>query len=211
MENKNQHLEQLAEIRSMMEQSSRFISLSGLSGVFSGIVALVGALIVFWRFKFRLFPHYEEVYNQYGQIKADYLLFLITVASVVLIIALFLGIFFTTQKAKKQGQKIWTSASKRMLTNLGIPLATGGLFSLALIYHHQAHLVGSATLIFYGLSLLNASKYTLNDIRFLGICEIILGLISAVITGYSLLFWAIGFGVLHIVYGLLMYNKYERG
>jgi hypothetical protein len=44
----------------------------------------------------------------------------------------------------------------------------------------------------------------------LGICEIGLGLIASIYMGYGLLFWAVGFGVLHIIYGIVMYMKYER-
>jgi hypothetical protein len=58
--------------------------------------------------------------------------------------------------------------------------------------------------------LINASKYTFNDIRYLGFCEIILGLGAAVYVGYGLYFWALGFGILHIIYGAMMYYKYER-
>ena len=56
----------------------------------------------------------------------------------------------------------------------------------------------------------NASKYTLNDIRYLGLTEIFLGLVALVFLEYSLLFWAIGFGLVHIIYGIVMYYKYER-
>jgi hypothetical protein len=43
----------------------------------------------------------------------------------------------------------------------------------------------------------------------LGITEIILGLMSSWLIGYGLLFWAVGFGVMHIFYGLMMYFRYE--
>ena len=114
------------------------------------------------------------------------------------------------RKAKRKGLPVWDSTAKRLLLNLLIPLATGGLFCLVLLYHRQVGMIAPATLIFYGLALLNASKYTLNDIRYLGILEIIIGLIASVYIGYGLLFWAVGFGVLHIVYGIVMYSKYEK-
>ena len=91
-----------------------------------------------------------------------------------------------------------------------IPLITGGLFCLALLYHGLAGLVAPATLVFYGLALVNASKYTLHDIRNVGYCEIVLGLASLFFLGYGLEVWVIGFGILHIIYGSLMYWKYER-
>jgi len=68
--------------------------------------------------------------------------------------------------------------------------------------------VAPLTLIFYGLALVNASKYTLSEIRSFGIAEIVLGLIAMAFIGYGLLFWAIGFGLLHIIYGIIMHVRY---
>ena len=135
---------------------------------------------------------------------------MIGVAIGVLILALGTGIFFTTRKAKKHGLKIWDSTSKRLLINLLIPLATGGIICLILLDKHYYALVAPATLVFYGLSLVNASHHTYRDIRYLGLTQIVLGLVAFMYIGYGLLFWAIGFGVLHILYGTLMYFKYER-
>jgi hypothetical protein len=130
-------------------------------------------------------------------------------AVIVLALALFFGIYFTTRKARKNGLKVWDHTAQRMVINLFIPLIAGGIFCLTLLYHHLIFLLAPATLIFYGLALINASKYTFNEIRVLGISEIILGLMAAFFIGYGLLFWAVGFGVLHIFYGLMMYYRYE--
>jgi len=120
------------------------------------------------------------------------------------------GIFFTTRKAKQKGQKIWDKLTQKLLLNLLIPLVVGGIFCLALMKHGAFGLVAPATLVFYGLALVNGGKYTLSDIHYLGLSEIVLGLIALFNIGYGLEFWAIGFGVLHIVYGTIMYFKYEK-
>lgn len=214
MENsKAQHLETLQEIRSLMERSSRFISLSGLSGVAAGTFALIGAALVYWYADLSPFSGERAYYikaltsEKWG---LNYITFFALDAAFVLICALAGGIFFTTRKARRKGQKIWDKLTLRLVLNLAIPLGAGGIFCLALIKYGALGLVAPATLIFYGLALVNASKYTLNDIRYLGICEIVLGLIASFNLGHGLEFWAIGFGVLHIFYGILMYNKYER-
>ena len=208
MEDNNQHLDTLTEIRSLMEKSSRFISLSGLSGIFAGIFALIGAVIAYRYIE--SVQHYDYAYLMSGKMNAEFYLFFFLNASFVLLASLAFGSFFTIRKAKKNNQSIWSSTSKRLLINLMIPLATGGLFCLILLQHGLIGLIAPATLIFYGLALLNASKYTLNDIRYLGIFEIILGLVGSFYIGYGLLFWAIGFGILHIIYGSVMYFKYEK-
>lgn len=211
MNNRNEHLNTLHEIRDMMERSSRFISLSGLSGVFAGLYALIGAGIAFVYLKLDFYQpaYYDYLYGDKQAIKNTGLFF-ITTAMAVLLAAIATGIYLTTRKAKKQGLPIWTATSKRLVTSMAIPLIAGGLFCLALIYHQGFAMIAPATLIFYGLALINGSKYTLHDVHYLGICEIALGIAGAFFTGYGLLLWAIGFGILHIVYGTLMYLKYER-
>jgi predicted lysophospholipase L1 biosynthesis ABC-type transport system permease subunit len=206
MTDTKEHLQALTDIRSMMERSSRFISLSGLSGVFAGIFALCGAYVAY--LKLSLF---ETGYSALqGGSSDNVIAYLLVDASCVLIVSITVGVLLTMRISKKKEIKFWDATSKRLLINLLIPLITGGLFCLVLLYHGLIGLVAPVTLIFYGLSLINASKYTLNDIRYLGFCEVALGLLASVYIGYGLFFWAAGFGVLHIVYGAVMYFKYER-
>lgn len=216
MNQQSEHLKDLQEIRSIMERSSRFISLSGLSGVFAGCVALAGAFAVFI---YQQDFFYGRYYNHGVSLREDlmsglefsrFLTFILVDGLLTLLLALFFGILFTTRNARRKGLPFWDSSAKRMIINLFIPLFTGGLFCLALIYHRQIYLIAPTTLIFYGLALINASKYTVDDIRYLGISEIVLGLAASVFVGYGLIFWAFGFGILHIIYGSKMYWKYER-
>lgn len=206
MSEPQQHLETLREIRELMEKSSRFISLSGLSGVFAGLFALVGAACAFLILQADPFSHTD--YATHSDQRT--LLLLLLDCVIVLVASLTVAVILTTRQARRKGQIAWGSTAKRLLLNLFIPLATGGIFCLALLYHGQIGLIPPAMLVFYGLSLLNGSKYTLHDIRYLGVSEILLGLIAMFFTGYGLLFWAIGFGVLHIAYGTVMYRKYEK-
>lgn len=215
MDKQNEHLENLSQIRSLMERSSRFISLSGLSGVAAGIFAIMGAAAAYFYLKFHAYssssrPYYEYAYTENGDPDTQFYLFFLVDAILVLLASLTTVFILTTRRAKQKGHSIWDPIAKRLLINLMIPLVAGGLFCLILMYHGLIALIAPTTLIFYGLALLNASKYTLDDIRYLGICEIGLGLISSMYIGYGLIFWAVGFGVLHIVYGMLMYNKYEK-
>jgi hypothetical protein len=90
-----------------------------------------------------------------------------------------------------------------------IPLVVGGVFVLGLLNYSEWRFVAPSCLIFYGLALVNASKYTLTDIRYLGLLEIGLGLVNMWYPGYGLYFWGIGFGALHIIYGLIMWWKYD--
>ena len=200
------HQEDLSHIRSMMERSSRFISLSGLSGVFAGLSALIGGLYVYQLFKINGLDYFDGEHKLYS---VDLVSELVIIAIVILFFALSFGIFFTIRKSKKYNLPIWTSATKKMLFNLAIPLLVGGVFCLALLYHQIYVLIAPATLLFYGLGLINAEKYTFSDIKYLGFCELALGCVSLFFLGYGLVFWIIGFGVLHILYGLIMFKKYK--
>jgi hypothetical protein len=209
-ENESATLRDVKDIRQMMERSSKFISLSGLSGVAAGVSALAGAAIA----RYVFFERYYKGYNARGTFdSADYATLriqLILLAAAVFGVAFLSAFYFTWKKSAKQGLAIWNSASRRLFWNMIIPLFAGGFFILGMLQHNEWRFVTPACLMFYGLALVNASKYTLSDIRYLGFCEIILGIISLQFVGYSLYFWALGFGVLHILYGISMWWKYER-
>lgn len=201
---KNKHQDDLSHIRSMMERSSRFISLSGLSGICAGITAILGASCA----KYLITLHQQDAL--YKDIAPSNLITkLVLVAIGVLMISLFLGTYFTVRKSKKLGLQIWTTTTKQLLFQLVVPLVAGGVFCAALLYYHIYGFVAPATLIFYGLALINTGKYTYSDVTYLGLCEIVLGLAALFFPGHGLLFWIVGFGLLHILYGVLMYKKYK--
>lgn len=195
--------ETLTEIKHLMERSSRFISLSGLSGVMAGVYAIAGALAAYY------FVYSGDNAGR-GEHQENNITFLLADAALVLILAVATGIFLTTRKAHKDGNSLLDAAAKKLIINLCIPLFTGGVFCLALMYHSNWFYVVPSMLVFYGLALVHASKYTRDDVRSLGVSEIALGLISLFVVGYGLVFWTLGFGVLHIIYGTYMYYKYEK-
>jgi hypothetical protein len=211
METEQDHLKTLTEIRSMMEKSSRFISLSGLSGIFAGFFALIGALCAFMYLKVGLLSdgYYESAIIG-SRLNIDFILFFFIDGLTVLFLAITFGILFTVRNSRKKNLPIWSATARLTIINLFIPLIAGGLFCFILLYHHIIYLIAPATLVFYGLALINASKYTFQEVRYLGIAEVLIGLVSCIYIGYGLLFWALGFGVLHIIYGTLMFSKYER-
>jgi uncharacterized membrane protein HdeD (DUF308 family) len=207
MNKQEEQLDALNDIRKMMDRSARFISLSGLSGVFAGFAALIGAH--FANMKLTEFRE-AKVSSLHSDISLE--ITLLKIGMIVLFSALAGGVLFTYRKSRSKGLPIWDKAAKNLLVNLALPLIAGGIFiiSLLLVHSDSYELIAPSCLIFYGLALINASKYTYSDIRFLGCCEIILGLLALFNTVYSLHLWAAGFGVLHIIYGLVMYFKYER-
>ncbi len=193
-------LKDISEIRSMMEQSSKFLSLSGLSGISAGIVGIAAAVIA---------QYFFDTAGTRSSGSNDAAYFLIG-SILTLIVALSFAAYFSVRMARKKQLPVWSSATKSLLVNLFIPLAVGGLFCLILAYHNILFLIAPAMLIFYGLALLNTSKYTLKEIRYLGMSEICLGLLASIWVQFGIVFWGIGFGILHITYGTFMYFKYEK-
>ncbi|HTR81986.1 MAG TPA: hypothetical protein VMM58_10185 [Bacteroidota bacterium] len=199
MDSLDERLKDISEIRSMMEQSSKFLSLSGLSGIAAGTVGVAASLVA---------------WNALGRginegSTGNVIPFLFIESIVTLVCALGSAAYFSRRMAKQKGVPFWTDGTKYLLVSLFTPLIAGGLFCLILLYHDIFLLIAPSMLLFYGLALLNSSKYTLKEIRYLGFSEIALGLISAMWTDYGLVCWCAGFGLLHIVYGAYMYFKYE--
>ena len=199
--------EELAEIKSMMERSTRFLSLSGLSGVLAGLYALAAAgLAWYWVY----YPSsswgagaaslpFREVLNQ-----------LLLLGLVTLIAAVSTAYFLSKKKGSNSSKIFWTPASKRFLQALFLPVALGGFFCFALLHESAFVLIPAATLIFYGIGLVLSAQFTLGEIKNLGYTQLALGLISAFFPDFGLLCWALGFGVFHVIYGALMYFRHER-
>lgn len=210
MGNRNNPAEDIQAIRKLMEESSRFLSLSGLSGVIAGLSAIAGAILVYFWIPGTGSIHLEDYFTGLAVSRNLTIRWqLLAVAAVVLLVALSCAFFLSAGRTKKAGKSFWSPASRRMVINLFIPLIAGGLFVIALLMQYFVSLIVPALLIFYGLALVNAGKFTLGEIFYLGILQIITGLLAVFVPGYDLVFWVAGFGVLHIVYGLLMYRKYE--
>lgn len=193
----NTNIDDIKHIRSMMERSSKFLSLSGLSGVSAGVVALIGAGFAY------------QIQRGSIEFTGKLLYDLSILALVVMIVAATCGFYFSTRKAKKSKISFWMPVTIQILKDFLVPLAAGGFFCLAMLLNNSAIFVPATMLIFYGLALIAAGAHTYRDIKILGIFEVALGLFAAIYTGQGLLFWTIGFGFLHIIYGVVMYCKYD--
>jgi hypothetical protein len=212
MEEKD-YLADINEIKNMMARSSQFISLSGLSGILAGTYALIGAYVarnILSNYRLSGGSDYDVQRNAAVVVENDVIKSLVAVAAGVLVLSLATGIIMSSYKAKRVGETVWNSTSKRLLVNFLIPLLTGGIFTLLLVRDEYYNLVAPATLIFYGMACINAGKYTFRDVRYLGVTMTLLGLIATAFPGNSLVIWAIGFGLCHIIYGAIMYFKYDR-
>jgi len=194
-------LEDIKAIREMMEKSSKFLSLSGFSGILAGVTATVGAAFA-WLYLLR-----NPEATNFNRIQE--LTILLADAILVLSLSVSFALYFSWKKAKKNNMKLINKTTLKTIYNLGIPLLAGGIFSVICLWRGDVEIVASTTLIFYGLGLINASKYTFEEIHYLGITEVILGIGAAIFLSHGIIFWTIGFGICHIVYGAILYKKYD--
>jgi len=198
-------LEQLQHIKSMMEKSTRFVSLSGWSGIIAGLSALVGVYLAYGKINT---VSSKSIYDNSMPNREALIIELMFIAIGVFIVAFVFSIIFTYLQSKKQEKPIWNTTVRRLLFNTLFPILVGGIFILKLVEYNYIEFISSACLLFYGLGLVNGSTYTLGEVRYLGYSQIVLGIISLFFLPQGLLFWSLGFGVLHIIYGIAMWKKY---
>ena len=197
---KEKYLDDLSEIRKIMSHSARFLSLSGLSGVSTGLIALAGAFLA----KQLVFSRGNYLLGEPVVISGDLLRDLVLIASGTLLLSVVSALWFTIRKSRRENQRVWDAQAGRLLVNLLIPLITGGIVCVILLRMGYVGFLPAMTLLFYGLALVNGSHYTLSHIRYLGLAEILLGLLALIFIGQSLYIWMLGFGLFQMVYGLLI-------
>ena len=205
MKDDQDYIREISEMRSLMERSSRFLFLSGLSGIMAGIYALAGAAIVYGLFSFN--PGNADGANV---LESPVLLQSMAVGIVVLLLAVGTAVLLSKRNALKRGEKLWNSTARRLVSHMSVPLFTGGLLLLILTWKGMIAFLAPFSMIFYGIALYNAGKYTYAEMKSLGVIQIMLGLAGTCFVKYGLLCWAIGFGVAHIIYGAYMHYRYER-
>jgi hypothetical protein len=208
MKKDTDYLQDIEEIRSLMEKSSKFISLSGWAGIFAGVFGLMGSYIALTYLDFN--PQSLSVDTENNPFQQKQIFSVVQLALLVFLLAISFALFFTHRRAKRKDELLWTPTAKRLVINMAVPLFTGGILILLFISKGFIGFVAPFSLLFYGLALFTISKFTFDEVKILGLIEILLGLISVYKVSLGLLFWAIGFGVVHIVYGIYVYFKYER-
>ena len=202
-------------IKNLMEKSSKFSNLSGYAIATTGLLALLGAVFVYFDLGISIsekYISYAELINQTGNANSIYtkIKLLVIIASLILLTSLLILYVTAKLKSERHDINLFNSSFSRALKSLFIPVLSGGIFCGFLILHKMYGLVAPATLIFYGLGLISASKYSYNELELLGYLELLLGTIASYYMGSGLLFWMIGFGIGHIVLGVFIHYKYDK-
>lgn len=208
MKQQTDYLADLQAIRSMMQRSSKFVSLSGWSGVMAGIYGLLAAYLTQQHLGFD--PVALEAAEVKGLEAYAALRGMMLLAALLLLLSLGTAAWMARKKAQKLGETVWNAASRRLLTDLAVPLFTGGFLLLGLAWGGYHSLLLPASLLFYGITLYQAGPITYAALRILGLLNIALGFFALLLPENAIWFWAAGFGLLHIVYGLFIHFRYEK-
>ena len=197
------------EIRNMMEKSSKILTLSGISAIFVGVYACIAAAVAYYItggtccFFAKIPALYLDTHQK--------LRILWLVATLLIILCLATVFILSYRKAKRNNKRfVFDRTARRLLWYFFLPLVVGGVLCLAFIMQDNYAPLVAFMLIFYGTALINVSGYTYSNTRYLGYAEILLGFVNCFMETHHLLCWTLGFGVFHIIYGILFYLKYDR-
>jgi len=197
-------LDSLNEIKSMMERSSKFTNISGWTWIWVGFVGLISASIAY----FIILEEEFRLYTLLPNAQRDINLVILLIST--LIVACAGGFYFMINKTNKDGAKFINPTTKRILARFILVLLIGATICAALYMHLSFVYIAPTTLLFYGLALLNVEKDTILEIKYLAYSEIILGLLAFFLIYKGLLFWTIGFGLIHLIFGVWMVLKYDN-
>lgn len=205
MEKHEEQLAAIQEMRDMMDQATRFKSISGLSGILAGIFTFICTYTIY--LVTGISPFESEALDRMWLMSSQALILCFIS---LLIICIGIGFYLAMRNANQSGKSAWDNAAKRLAFSLAIPVFAGGIFSILLTRFGLIAIAAPATLLFYGMGLVSASKYTLDAVRTVGLLFVFLGLLATYFLTYGFLIWTLGFGLLHVIYGFIIYVKYER-
>ena len=202
MDNKDA-LNTLKEIKDLMARSSRFQTISGWSiviiGIYASIVSLGAWLLLGNHEPYTWLPAFAQDFAINTPSRTILALVIAAVLVVVSFLTVCLGSYL---KTKRDNQTFaFDQTVRRSLINFFVPAIAGALFCVAMLVQGHYGLTSSIMLLFYGLALINCSHYTRSSIALLGYGQLLLGIVDCFVVHHAILFWFLGFGLLHIIYG----------
>ena len=200
------------DIREMMSKSSRFQAISGWSIVVIGLYAAVASAMAAAVIGVGDWLPCCENLQRFAVLNTPSRIRIAALIAIGLF-ALSLLTVFVAAIIKSKRNNLRFAFDKRMcqmLVDFFIPLIAGGLLSMALVQQGHYGLTSSIMLLFYGLALVNCSHYTYPALRWLGYSELLIGIIDCFTMSHALLFWFLGFSVMHILFGVIYVIMFER-
>ncbi len=202
--NNNDAINTLREIKDIMQKSSRFENISGFSiiiiGIYASIVSLGAWLLLGKHEPYSWLPTWSTDFalNTPGRTWTA-----ILCALVLLVVSFGTVCLMSYFKTKRVNHRfVFDHTVRRSLWAFFVPAATGGLLCLAMLQQGHYGITSSFMLVFYGLALINCAHHTTSRLALLGYVELLLGIVDCFVVSHGILFWFLGFGLWHIIFGI---------
>lgn len=181
-------MDNLRFIRETMERSAVFTSLPGWGAAAIGVTALLAALAA-----------------ERQPAPAGWLTTWLAEACVAVLIA----VFATARKVRRTETPVPMRPLRNFFLGLAPPLAAGALLTFVLYQTGSLGVIPGMWLLLYGAGIITGGAFSIRVIPLMGLCFMLAGaaaLLSPAEWGDA--FLGGGFGVLHIVFGVLIARRY---
>jgi len=193
----DQALRALADIRAVIDRTTRYSTFSALSGFIAGSAALIGSGGC-------------GAYRRFVGTQPGAGLNFVMVWSAVLAIAALAQIVLTTLKARQRGEAVWTPIARTAFASMLGPGLAGLAGSAIFVQTGRFDMLAGLWLLFYGCGLWAVSFFAPLFLRVLGVGYMILGLYAWLKPEMAALWLGLGFGVLHFVFGAVVLARYQK-
>ena len=181
-------IDNLRFIRETMERSAHFTAIPGYGGALMGATAIGAAIIA------------------HNQPTIRYWLITWLVEAV---LAFCIGMLAMWQKAKNAGESLVSAPSRKFAFAFAPPIIAAVILTALLYFRSLFAFMPTVWLTLYGTAVVTGGAYSVKIVPIVGWIFIALGLISVFVdTRYGNLLMALGFGVIQVVFGLVVARKF---
>ncbi len=183
-----QAMENLRYIREAMERSTSFTAVPGGGGILIGLTALIAAGLA------------ETIPGEHRWM---------VVWGWELPLALFIGGVSMKRKARQANLKLMTGPGRKFVLSLAPPLIAGALISFALARVDSVEVLPGIWLLLYGAGVVTGGAFSVRVVPVMGFCFMSIGAVALFVSpDYGNLLMASGFGITHIVFGVIIARRY---
>ena len=181
-------MDNLTFIRQTMERATAFTAVPGWGGVGMGVLALAAATVAETRIT-----------------RTEWLITWLATSA----LGLTLGGWTMASKARRAGTTVFSYSGRRFVLSYVPPLLVGALLTGVLVRAGLWSALPGTWLLLYGTGVVTGGAFSVRVVPLMGLCFMVLGaaaLFSPASWGNLLM--AAGFGLLHIVFGLIIARRY---
>jgi len=190
-------MDNLRYIREAMERSSSFTAVPGWGGVLIGATALIAAALAEWM----------ESIDRLAGLRGGRGWMLVWGWELPL--ALMIGGVAMKRKARAANVKLLTGPGRKFVLSLAPPLVAGALISVALVRIGSFDVLPGVWLLLYGVGVVAGGAFSVRVVPVMGMFFMGLGTLTLFAPpAFGRLMMAVGFGVVHIVFGLIIARRY---